>query len=418
MPVTDQADLATLVRTFFTPSPPARLGVAVSGGGDSVALLHLLNDWRRECGPDLTVITVDHGLRPEAAAEAAGVAAAARALGLPHRTLRWEGGPEGGNLSDRARRARYGLIAEWAKEEGIGTVALGHTADDQAETVLMRLARGSGVDGLSGMADSRDHLGRRWVRPLLTARRAALRAFLAARGVSWIEDPTNEDASYDRVKARAALGALAPLGLSVEGLVDTAERMAMARAALAEAAAALARQAARVEAGDVILARDEMGGAAEELRYRLFAQALMLVSGTDYRPRFDALKAVLAKALSGTRATLSGCIILPRKGTLHITREPAAVLGVTAQIGRVWDGRWRVTGPAEPGQEVRALGEAGLAECPDWRATGSPRPSLLASPAVWQNGRLIAAPLAGRAEGWAVECLYDKTSLVHGLIVH
>ncbi|MCY1126988.1 tRNA lysidine(34) synthetase TilS [Frigidibacter sp. RF13] len=418
MPVTDQAELATLVRTFFTPSPPARLGVAVSGGGDSVALLHLLNDWRLEGGPDLAVVTVDHGLRPEAAAEAAGVAAAAKVLGLPHRILKWECGEESGNLPDRARRARYGLIADWAKAVGIGTVALGHTADDQAETLLMRLARGSGVDGLSGMAAARDHRGVRWARPLLEARRAALRAFLLSRRVSWIEDPTNEDATYDRVKARAALAALAPLGVTVEGLVETAGRMAMARAALAAAAVALARRAARVEAGDVILEREALAGAAEEVRYRLFAQALMLISGADYRPRFEALKAACATALDGTRATLSGCIILPRKGGLHITREPAAVADVTAHPGEVWDGRWRLIGPSEPGQELRALGEAGLAECPGWRATGLPRPSLLASPAVWQGDHLIAAPLAGRAEGWAAECLYDRTSLVHGLIVH
>jgi tRNA(Ile)-lysidine synthase len=418
MPVTDQPDLATLVRTFFTPSPPARLGVAVSGGGDSMALLHLLNDWRREGGPDLSVVTVDHGLRPEAAAEAAGVAVAAMALGLPHRTLRWEGGHEGGNLPDRARRARYGLIAGWAKAEGIGTVALGHTADDQAETLLMRLARGSGVDGLAGMADRRDHLGLCWARPLLAARRSALRALLAARGVDWVEDPTNEDAIFDRVKARAALGALAPLGVTVEGLVETADRMRMARRALAEAAVALAGRAARLEAGDVILDREAIAGAADELRYRLIARALMLVSGADYRPRFEALKAVVTRALAGQRATLSGCIILPRKGGLHITRELAAVAGVTARPGGVWDGRWRLNGPAEAGQEVRALGEAGLSGCPGWRATGRPRLALLASPAVWHGTRLIAAPLAGRAAGWAAECLYDAMSYRHGLIVH
>ena len=141
------------------------LGVAVSGGGDSVALLLMLATVAR--GRPLAAVTVDHGLRPESGDEAAAVEALCAARGIPHATLRWNGWDGAGNLQDRARQARRTLIGAWARANGIGAVALGHTLDDQAETFLMRLARGSGVDGLSGMAPATRAEGVLWLRPLL-----------------------------------------------------------------------------------------------------------------------------------------------------------------------------------------------------------------------------------------------------------
>ena len=129
--------------------PPGPVAVAVSGGGDSVALLLLLQETGAR---PLAAVTVDHGLRPESAAEAAAVAALCSARGIAHTLLRWEEPAGAGNLQARAREARRRLIGDWARGRGIGAVALGHTLDDQAETFLLRLARGSGVDGLSGMA--------------------------------------------------------------------------------------------------------------------------------------------------------------------------------------------------------------------------------------------------------------------------
>ncbi|WP_114967069.1 tRNA lysidine(34) synthetase TilS, partial [Alkalilacustris brevis] len=183
------------------------LGVAVSGGGDSVALLLLVADWAAARGVRLRAVTVDHGLREGAAQEAEAVARLCAELGIGHDILRWQGWDGQGNLQDAARRARQGLIAGWARDHGLAAVALGHTRDDQAETVLMRLARGAGVDGLSGMAPLRLAVGLAWLRPLLDVGRAELRALLRARGVPWAEDPSNEDARFQRVRARRALEA-------------------------------------------------------------------------------------------------------------------------------------------------------------------------------------------------------------------
>lgn len=416
--MTDAADrLKELVRQHWTPGP-SRLGVAVSGGSDSLALLHLLADWAAEGGPDLSVVTVDHGLRPEARTEAEAVSAICSTLGFSHDILTWDGWDQTGNLPDQARRARYGLIAGWAATRGLDDVALGHTADDQAETFLLRLMRGSGVDGLSAMAARRRAQGLTWHRPLLAARRADLRQFLTARGVGWIDDPTNEDPAYDRVKVRQAMTHLAPLGLTVEALVATAVRLRLARQALDHLAQDTARRAAKVEAGDVILDRAFLAEAPEETRLRLIAHALVWVSGADYRPRLAALRSACDQIAQGKRVTLHGCLLMPRQKTLRITREWAAVANITSPPDQPWDGRWHLTGPMTPGLRVGALGESGLKQCPDWRATGLPRATLLASPALWDGDRLIAAPLAGQGNGWVAKLPGDGADFMAKLIVH
>ena len=153
------------------------IGVALSGGGDSTALLHLC----LTAGFAVEAVTVDHRLRPESAAEAAAVGDWCRALGVRHEVRVWEHGAVSGNLMDAARRARMGLICDWAKARGIGVVALGHTRDDQAETVLMGLARAAGIGGLSGMRREFDQGGVRVHRPLLAAGREELREWLRGR---------------------------------------------------------------------------------------------------------------------------------------------------------------------------------------------------------------------------------------------
>src|SRR5690606_38404014 len=161
------------------PSAPERIGVAVSGGSDSMAALHLLTAF----GLKVEAATVDHGLRPEAATEAETVARACAALSVPHETLRWTDGPAAtGNLMEQARLARYRLLAGWALRRGLTQVAIAHTADDQAETFLMRLAREAGLDGLAGMRSTWEQDGVTFIRPLLVIGRADLRGYLSRHG--------------------------------------------------------------------------------------------------------------------------------------------------------------------------------------------------------------------------------------------
>ncbi|MCV2880500.1 tRNA lysidine(34) synthetase TilS [Actibacterium sp. XHP0104] len=411
-------DPAACFAAFFNDDMPARLGVAVSGGGDSVALLHLAHRWAAGRDVALETVTVNHGLRPEAAEEAAFVARLCADLGIPHQTLRWGGWDGQGNLMDRARDARQELIADWAAARGVGHVALGHTLDDQAETVLMRLARGSGVDGLSGMAARSVARGLVWLRPLLDVRREALRDVLRGAGQDWIEDPSNDDMRFQRVKARQALAQLADLGIDPAGLADTADRMTMAREVLEGAALSAARTMARVEAGDVVFDAAALADLPDETRLRLMAGAVCWVGSSPYRPRLSALRDALSEALAGRSRTLQGALLFPHRGTLRVTRELNAVSGQRCAPADRWDGRWRVTGPDLPGAELRALGEAGLAQCGPWRDTGLPRVTLLASVSIWQGEALIAAPLAGFGAKWRAELAQSGESWPETLISH
>ncbi|MBL9051791.1 MAG: tRNA lysidine(34) synthetase TilS [Tabrizicola sp.] len=366
------------------------IGVALSGGGDSTALLHLC----LAVGLRVEAVTVDHGLRPESAAEAAGVAADCAALGVGHETRLWRHGPLGGNLMDAARRARLGLIADWARSRGIGVVALGHTRDDQAETVLMGLARAAGLAGLSGMRPEWHEAELRFCRPLLQAGREELRQWLRSRGVRWIDDPTNENDRYARVRARKALETLAPLGITAERLAQVAGHLAQVQSALAVQVSEAARQfvtevsgALRLDAG--------LCDAPQEIRRQVMSAALVWLAGTDYAPRAPGIERMLAALATGGDATLAGCRL--RRGWL--VREPRA-LGGAVPVGALWDRRWRVIGPEG---EVRALGPEGLRQVPDWRAQGLPREVLAVTPGVWHGSTLLSAPLADHSAGWQAE---------------
>jgi tRNA(Ile)-lysidine synthase len=196
--------------------------------------------------------------------------------------------------------------------------------------------------------------------------------------------------------------------------------MARAAVALERRAADVAARLARIDgAGDLILDRDGLGGIEADTQMRLLAGAIRFVAGGDYRPRAGALEAALDRAMAGGAVTLAGCRIEPEGPGLRVFRELAAVQGqVAATPGAVWDGRWLLAGPAAPGLAVGALGEDGLLACPDWRATGLKRASLIATPALRRGGVLVAAPLAGLAGGWSAHLAEDRRDFPASLMTH
>ncbi|MCF3595625.1 tRNA lysidine(34) synthetase TilS [Rhodobacteraceae bacterium LMO-12] len=396
---------------------PRKLGVAVSGGGDSMALMTLVHGWAAARGCLLFVATVDHGLRAAAADEAAMVGDAARALGLRHDILRWQDWDGSGNLQAEARAARYHLLGEWAARHDLDAVALGHTADDVAETFLMRLARGSGVDGLAAMRGTTKRDDVVWLRPLLEFSREDLRAFLRSEQIGWADDPSNDDSRFDRVKARQLLGGLAELGITRDRLGGTARMMGEARTALNWAAAQLADKAAVQQGGDVVLDLAACGVAPRETRLRLISGALRFVASAPYRPRLSQLEDALAAVAAGEVRQLHGCHLIPEAGVLRICREARAVNDEVCGIGGVWDGRWQVIGPDVEGGETRKLGD-GLGACPKWRETGLARASLEASPAIWWGETLISAPLAGFAAGYSAHLVPERTNFREFLMTH
>ena len=377
-----------------------------------MAALHLMVRAGGRLGWEVAAATVDHQLRAEAAQEAQFVAETCRRLGVSHDVLRWEHGVISGNLQDQASRARYGLIANWAKVRGIADVVLGHTADDQAETFLMGLAREAGLDGLTGMRRQWQEAGVAFHRPFLLTTRGDLRAYLVRNDVAWKEDPSNESDQFSRVKARKVLKALQPLGITVEKLGGTIRNLSTAQRALMETAVETARRISQERAGEVIFDRAVLLRAPQEVIRRLLIAALRWVSGAQYAPRAAAIVRLEIAVYRKRDATLWGCRMRVSDTDVRIMREPRAVASVTCPPDQLWDNRWRVKGPTTPGLEIRALGAAGLRACKDWRDTGVSRDALLVSPAIWRGEMLVAAPLAGFANGWTARIDAGFTSFI------
>ncbi|WP_449255061.1 tRNA lysidine(34) synthetase TilS [Bosea sp. (in: a-proteobacteria)] len=317
----------------------AGLLVAVSGGPDSVALLALLADWARVPGrPPLRAATVDHGLRPEAAAEAERVGELCAGLGVPHAVLCWAAPKPAKGIQEAARRARYDLLAGEARRSGCSAIATAHTLDDQAETLLMRLAHGSGPAGLAGMQPRTRRGDVAIVRPLLGFEKARLVATAQARGLAFIRDPSNADPRFERARWRALAPALAEQGLDAARLGRLAARMARQEEALSHRAAAVlaACRLPAGEGGDLRLAFRQLAEEPEELVLRVLASALSEVApaGESYGrlERLEACGAALLAALragSAMRRTFFGCILaLDRAGVLALRREGRRRRGV------------------------------------------------------------------------------------------
>ncbi|MCK1616297.1 tRNA lysidine(34) synthetase TilS [Bradyrhizobium sp. 159] len=319
------------------------LVLAVSGGPDSVALMWLAARWRRSLarGPQLTVVTVDHGLRPEAAREAREVKRLAAELGLPHRTLRWRGAKPKTGLPAAAREARYRLLAQAARAVGASYVLTAHTRDDQAETLLMRMIRGSGLAGLSAMAGVSERDGIVLARPLLDVPKAQLIATLKRAKVGFADDPSNRDTAFTRPRLRALLPQLAAEGGDARTLVRLASRLARANAAvevLADGAERFLRLRDRdvaPQAGVRSFEASAFAALPEEVRLRLLLRAIDALGheGPAELGKVESLMAVLDRVIAAgprpaangrpvLKQTLAGALISLAGGRIRIAPAP------------------------------------------------------------------------------------------------
>lgn len=312
-----ERDFAAAMDALGAPWPGA---VALSGGGDSLALMHLLARWAdaRALAPPVALI-VDHGLRKESAAEARQAAAFAKKAGLAAHILTRKGPAPKSGIEAVARDARYGLMGDWLRKHGVATLYVGHTLDDQAETFLLRLGRGSGLDGLAAMRSLApfplsNYADLDLARPLLRISRVALRAYLKTLNQAWLEDPMNSEARFARSRIRGLMPALEAAGLLPVRIADAAAHLARARAALDLATEAVLARAARPDDGRMLLDAKALMAAPREVGLRALAALLMGMSGEPYRPRFDALERLfdgIASGKLGRGATLHGCRLFP-----------------------------------------------------------------------------------------------------------
>ena len=413
------APLLEAIDEVFSAHPPERIGVAVSGGGDSVALLAAMVEFAKARAVELHVITVDHGLRTDAKQEIALVTDLCARWELPHHVEFWSGWTGDGNLQAAAREARYGLMADWAHAHQINHVALGHTADDQAETFLMRLARGAGVDGLSAMAPRRIQHGITWVRPFLQIERSALRTYLRASRLDWCEDPSNDNRDFERVRVRDALTVLGSLGVRTDTLVDVAQNMTRAREALDWQTFLAARDGAALVQGAAALDLRKFRMLPEEIARRLLIHAITWIAQSKYSPRRDAVARTLKAVRASRGATLDGCQIMVENDIVWVFRELNALKDIACEVGDMWDDRWLVTGPEDdPDLEVRALGVEPLSQIEGWREFGLPRAVLAVTPSVWYDGEMIAAPVAQPDPEWVAELEGGEDAIFAALLSH
>ncbi len=392
--------------------------LAVSGGPDSLALLHLIARWRDESGQStkLSLLTVDHGLRPESRDEAKMVGRLAAELGLPHEILTWEReGAVSANIQARARVARYELMAAYCHAHDIPALVTAHHLDDQAETFLMRLKRGSGLDGLAAIPERGVWAGIAILRPLLDVPKERLVVTLAAQNIPYASDPSNADPRFERARLRDSIEALARLGISPEALALSARRLRRAREALDRAAQDfLARHSEMSEAGYAVVDRAALAAAPQEIALRALARLIGAVGGMEEPVRLVKLEALLAALTENPDKThtLGRCRLEPIGQRLGIFREARAhglpVLSLKPGERALWDNRFRIElGRGEPMPiMVRALGEAGLKELRNRSliAAALPRFAGRTLPACWRNDELIGVPAFGAASSVGVDC--------------
>lgn len=384
------------------------IAVAVSGGSDSLCLALLAARWAGRREGRVTALTVDHGLRPDAAQEARRVRGWLGSYGIDHHILPWRGQKPPTGVQAAARRARYGLMRTWCREAGILHLLLAHTRDDQAETLLMRLGSGSGPDGLAAMTAIREIPDVRILRPLLSQPKAALQAMLAAEGQEWIDDPSNRDNRFARTRVRRAMK---EGGFRAEDLARSAQRFGRARVALEAAASRILACSVNVHpAGFARLDLAPLKAAPEEVSLRAIGRVLSAVGGRDHGPglkKLERLHRDLMNASSGSARTLAGCRVIAGGGEFLVCRETRGAfepVAVHPGLRLTWDNRFdiRFAGPGlspKNGPWLGRLESKGFSEIvrirPELRASPIPGPARPSLPALIDDAGVVQVPHIG-----------------------
>ncbi len=404
--------------------------LAVSGGPDSLSLMMLACRWSAGCtdAPTLSVLTVDHGLRDAAKDEAGMVCGLAKRLGLACEILNWQGAKPDSGVQNAARQARYALMTTWCRDNRAQALVLAHTRDDQSETVLMRFLRGSGVDGLSAMAQTTEFEGVDFVRPLLGVEKRHLVALLKREHVSPAADPSNQDTRFERVQIRDALTVLESYGLRSDALVRTSRRMESAREALEHFTdLAMADCVTWSPRGYCEIGTAAFAESVREIGLRVLSRCLSAIGGQSYPCNWDALNRLYEKLVGEDKEhqTLHHCLLRPGADTVMISRETGSRSPepVAIEPGDTldWDNRFRISlaGDGSRRAEIGALEADGWRQIKDRARDLSQLPSAVrhALPALRLSDGTILVPhstCAGLDEGVMVK--FTDRGLLRGAV--
>lgn len=402
------------------------IGLAVSGGGDSIAMLNLASEWAKVKKKVIKVVTVNHNLRTEAKKEAIFTREFVKKLGYSHTILEWKKLSGRGNLQAEASFARKALISNWAKLNNIKTVLIAHTLDDQVETILMRFTRGSGVDGLTGMKKILELKGIYWFRPLLTISRDDLRNFLKQKKIKWIEDPSNQDRKFLRVKARDVITQLKQLGINTDLVINTSIRMDNASKVLNDVATdAFNKYVTLKKWGDVEVNKNIFYSFREDTFLRILAGIIKGISGSMYRPRYKNLlnltEAILNKNFKAS--TLSGVLVRAiNEKKIVFRREPSFPFFVSYLQSKelTWDGRWQLflSRGLRKFENIGPLGNNGYQQINNHVKKNKSIEGFLSTPTLFKRDIVISAPMLNYGDVLSCKLKYSKKQFINCFITH
>ena len=370
-----------------------QLGLAVSGGSDSLAMLYICKDWAVKNKIKLRCVTVDHKLRSESYVEAELVADHCKELGIDHEILGWDHEEKlQGNLSDLARSARYRLIDKWRKE--ISFVVVGHTQNDQVETFFMNLKRGSGIEGLKAMPVSfRRSEGYFLLRPLIHTSRESLQQYLREKNINWVSDPSNSNEDFERITQRKTWEILKSKGFSESRIELSADHMRRAHEALNYMLPIHFKLIGKQEITDLFWDYNSFISLPEEFKFRLISAAVMWNRNLQYRPRFKAVVDVLKHISEKKTVVLGGTIFYFHAGKIRITIEYQSVKNnaVKCTHGSVWRNIWKVKKEIKDGY-IAAIGIDGNKQLSKKQRSMMPYRSRIIQPGIFLKEKLFIAP--------------------------
>jgi tRNA(Ile)-lysidine synthase len=398
MPITPEQFILAMQKFDIADARP-RIAIAVSGGGDSLALTFLLQRWVTDRGGELLALTVDHKLRENSTLEAETLHALLSQHKINHEILTWQGDKPATHLQERARAERYRLLLNTCQTRGYTTLALAHNLEDQMETFWMRLAHGSGLDGLAGMAKSRTAEGIHIIRPVLDFTREELRTTCRDFNIDWAEDPSNSNAKFLRVRLRDFETVLSAEGLTPQRLSLTLQKLEDAREALeAMANQSFAQSVSTQPLGYFSLDKTVWQNFPRDSQRRVLARLLQKLSPTDYPLGFEAIEQTRLEILDPdfTGRTLSACeLFADKKDHILFCRELAMAQDrLPLQNSILWDNRFKPEGFTGESLTIGLLGETGFCLVKKEPKRNPPLPAKIGRllPALWREETLMAVP--------------------------
>jgi tRNA(Ile)-lysidine synthase len=416
-----ESDFNTLMTSFVPFEHAPVIAVGVSGGPDSLALVYLVDRWACNHGGRAVGLTLDHGLRDQSAAEAAQVGRWLDGRGIEHHTLNWIGDKPTSAIQETARGVRREMLLSWCRDAGIVHLALAHHADDQAETYVMRLAHGSGPDGLAGMASVTESSHARIIRPLLRTPKSRLVATVSAMGHSWINDPSNDQDAFERIRVRKALAAMEETGAGLRPISRVMNDYATQRHELDAVTAHLVMHGTTFHAaGYAMIDLNDLWANGPVLGVRALSRVLMAIGGRHYAPARQSVVRLYEKLKTngpGKSRTLGGCRLIPMNGGCLVCREQRNLPGerVVTSSGKIkWDNRFQLDlvadalNPVSGDLTIRPLGKNGwcdlVAEAPGIRPCSVPEPARYSLPALYHNDAIVQVPHLTKPDPKAHAC--------------